>query len=264
MRNGTEVAGNECPGGLMRLFSALSMVCCLLIGGTTAFAQTVYETRGANGPVFSDKPQPGARAIELRPLNVIEKEKLTGNNASEKDVPPPAPSKATGGKTGNEKAVGDKESSQVYRSFAIVFPENDGSILANTAVFEVRVAVDPALRLDEGHAFSVRVNGQPVAQRFTATEFTIPPEFWGDQMPPPNQRLQLGAAIVDRNGVVLKEATPIQFQLRYATLLQRPHPLRPQPHSEPKAKPETHPKAVMKQLPDTQASPAAQIKPMSR
>jgi len=39
-----------------------------------------------------------------------------------------------------------------YRSFAIVSPENEGSVIANTGIFEVRVSVDPSLQLGEGHA----------------------------------------------------------------------------------------------------------------
>jgi hypothetical protein len=157
----------------------------------------------------------------LRPLNTIDSATLTGGNTAEKGAAPTVPQKAGG------EPAGNKEAALAYRSFAIVFPENDGSIVANTAVFEVRVTVDPALRLGEGHAFAVSINGQPVGRRFTATEFMIPPEFWGDQLPPANQRHQLAATIIDRNGAVLKEAAPVQFQLRYATVLQQPYRPRP-------------------------------------
>ena len=34
-----------------------------------------------------------------------------------------------------------------YARFSIVEPENGGSVMANTAAFEVRVAADPPLRL---------------------------------------------------------------------------------------------------------------------
>lgn len=245
---------------MSRNITTRSLAFLLLLCVAPVPAQTVYETRGPNGPVFSDKPQAGAKAIELRPLNVIDNAILTG---AEKGAAPPAQRKAGSERPGNESASRDQDAAPAYRAFAIVFPENDGSILANTAVFEVRVALEPALRLGEGHAFVVSINGRPVGQRFTATEFMIPPEFWGDQLPPPNQRLQLGAAIVDRNGAVLKEAAPIQFQLRYATVLQRPHPLGPQPRPEPPAKPEAKPVAGVK-LPNSAGTPEAQAKPATR
>jgi hypothetical protein len=236
---------------MKRIVTVMSLVCCLLLGVTTVSAQPVYETKGANGPSFSDKPQPGAKAIELKPLNVIDSATLTGGTPADKSASPPAKRKTVSDKPANEKPPGDKESAVAYRSFSIVFPENDGSIVANTAVFEVRVAVDPALRLGEGHAFAVSINGRPVGQRFTATEFMIPPEFWGDQLPPANQRQQLAAAIIDRNGVVLKEAAPVQFQLRYATVQPRPYTPQPQPKPLPATTRGSQGKIGEKPLPDS-------------
>jgi hypothetical protein len=89
--------------------------------------------------------------------------------------------------------------------------------LANSALFDVRVAVEPPLQLGAGHAIEVSVNGQAVGQRFTASEFTIPPEFWGDVLPPANQRQQLDATIVDRYGAVLEQAAPVTFILRHVS-----------------------------------------------
>jgi hypothetical protein len=240
---------------MKRITMMMSLVVCLLLGATIASAQPVYETKGANGPSFSDKPQPGAKAIELKPLNVIDSATLTGGSPAEKSVSPPAKRKTVSDKPAAEKPVGDKESAVAYRSFSIVFPENEGSIVANTAVFEVRLAVDPVLRLGEGHAFAVSINGRPVGQRFTATEFMIPPEFWGDQLPLANQRQQLAAAIVDRNGVVLKEAAPVQFQLRYATVQQRPTTPQPQPKLLPATTRGSQGKIREKPLPDSKAKP---------
>ncbi len=203
-----------------------SFVFCLLLCTASVPAQNVYQTRGTNGPVFSDQPLPGAKAVELPPLNVINSTSLTGGGVAEKGAASP---KADSKKSVSKQSASSKEAAFVYRSFSIVFPENDGSVVANTALFEVRVALDPALRLGEGHAITVSINGRPVGQRFTASEFMIPPEFWGDQLPPPNQRIQLGATIVDGDGKVLKEAAPVQFQMRYTTGLQRPLQLRPKP-----------------------------------
>ena len=55
----------------------------------------------------------------------------------------------------------------------------------------------------------------------------IPSEFWGDSLPAPNQEAQIDAAIVDGTGRVLKRAAPVRFFMRYATVLNRPHPLVP-------------------------------------
>ena len=165
---------------------------------TTAVGQGVYVTPGDQGPVFSDKPQRGAKEVTLPPLTM----------------------------------------------FSVVSPENNGSVVANTAVFEVRVAVDPSLQLGAGHAFVVSINGRPVGQRYTATEFMIPPEFWGDTLPPANQSMLLEASIVDGVGQVLKTAPPVWFFMRHASLTNRPKrpvhvPVAPLP--EPKARPALEP-----------------------
>ena len=191
------------------LWLALAVLSC--VGAVQA--QGVYKSQGAQGPVFSDKPQPGAREVSLPPLNVIES---PGERAS------PTPPRAAEGRATSEPEA------PAYRSFAVVFPENDGSVVANTAVFEVRVAVDPPLQLGARHAITVSLNGQPVGRRFTATEFMIPPEFWGDTLPPPNQRMQLDAAIVDGDGRVLRQAAPVSFFLRHASRLNLP------PHPQPR------------------------------
>ena len=187
-------------------------------------AQGVYVTPGANGPVFSDKPQPGAREVTLPPLNVV--------------APPPrvaTPAAQPGVRTEATESVRPEAAPFAYRTFSIVQPENDGSMLANTALFEVRVAVDPPLQIGAGHAFAVSIDGRAVGQRFTASEFIIPPEFWGNVVPPPGQRLQLDAAIVDGDGRTLSQAGPVYFFMRYAPSQNRPRqPVTP-PRIPPKA-----------------------------
>jgi hypothetical protein len=183
----------------------------MILGGPLCAAhaqtQTIYEVRGPNGSVYSDKPMPGARAIELPPLNVMDFKSARPATFA----PPPPASPARNPESGKAIASG-------YRSFAIVAPEENSSIIAPSAVFEVRLALEPALLLGEGHAFAVSINGKPVGQRFTASEFMIPPEFWGNTLPPPNQRYQLSAWIVDQEGATLKEAAPVVFTLRNAAL----------------------------------------------
>lgn len=198
----------------MRLPIVLTLaLLALLAAGTATFAQGVYVTPGKNGPVFSDKPQAGAREVTLPPLTVIQPTK-------EPAVPPGAASTGPEPRPRPQPDIGPAAPADLaYRRFAVVFPEDGGSVLANTAVFEVRVDVDPPLQLGERHAFVVRLNGRPVGQRFTATEFMIPPEFWSDGLPPPNQEMLLEASIVDGNGQVLRQAAPVRFFMRYARVL---------------------------------------------
>ena len=203
----------------------LFLFVALLVQGVPAIAQGVYVTPGANGPVFSDKPQPGAKAVDLPPINVMTPP------AEVKKVP--AATDAVGKAAGAPLAPPPLE----YRSFSILSPEDNGSVLANTAIFEVRVSVDPALQLGERHAFMVSINGRQVGQRYTATEFMIPPEFWGDTLPPPNQRVQLDVRIVDGEGRVLKQAASVSFYMRYANINNRPPQPRPLPLNAPRVAP---------------------------
>ena len=213
------------------LATALLFV-ALMVQNESVHAQGVYVTRGEKGPVFSDKPLPGGKEVVLKPLNVM--------------TPVPAADKAASPATVKARDVVTKNDSlaEAYRDFSVVFPENGGSVMANTAVFEVRLAVDPPLQLGEQHAFSVSINGRPVDQRFTSTEFMIPPEFWGDRLPPENQSVQLDASIVDANGSVLKKAAAVRFVMRYAMLLDKPQRPFPKPRPLPKVrspKPEQQP-----------------------
>lgn len=181
----------------------------------TGGAQEVFVTRGPSGsPIFSDKPQPGAKPITLPPLNLVEPVPVAQGSGSGATVP------ATEDRE-HSPAAGDD-----YRNFKIVFPEDGGSVVASTGVFEVRVVVEPTLRVDDGHALSLLIDGRAVGRRFTATEFMIPPEFWGDTLPAVNQGHQLDAAIVDRSGLVLKQAMPVRFYLRSVpTIPRRPMPV---------------------------------------
>lgn len=202
----------------------------LLLPSAALQAQGVYVTPGAQGPVFSDKPQPGAREIRLPPLTIV--------------APPPASKAAPTPAMAGAYDGANSAAAPAYRSFRVVAPENDGSVLANTAIFEVRVAVDPPLQLGAGHAYAISINGRPVGQRFTANEFMIPPEFWGDILPPANQSLQLDASIVDGNGQVIRTAAPVRFQMRQASIFNlpnaHPHP-QPLPVKPPKAKAKAEP-----------------------
>ena len=97
--------------------AALWLALAVLSSVGAVQAQGVYKSQGAQGPVFSDKPQPGAREVSLPPLNVIES---PGERAS------PTPPRAAEGRATSEPEA------PAYRSFAVVFPENDGSVVANT------------------------------------------------------------------------------------------------------------------------------------
>ncbi len=187
----------------MKRLAQFAAQCCLLLSVPAAvLAQEVFVTRGAGSPMYSDQPQAGAKPVLLPELNIS------------KPVPVPKVAAPAASRVSRES---DQPAAAVpaYHRFSIVEPANDGSVAANNALFEVRVAMEPTLQLGNGHAITVSINGRPVGQRFTTNEFMIPPEFWGDTLPPTNQRYQLDAAIVDGHGNVLKQAVPVTFYLRH-------------------------------------------------
>ena len=192
----------------------------LLCLNAVSLAEGVYVTKGKNGPVFSNVPLPGAKEIELKPLNVIAPPVPVAREESVAPVAPIEASPPTGGVVPEAPVEAQKvaESKAVYSGFFVVYPENGGAVAANTAAFEVRLAVDPPLQLDQQHAFAITLNGRPVGQRFTSTEFIIPPAFWNDRLPRDNQTIQLDATIVDGEGQVVRQAEPVRFVMRHITL----------------------------------------------
>lgn len=179
-----------------------------------AHAETIYKAPGNNGPVYSDTPAAGSRAIDLP----------RGNNALPPPKPPPAPDAKT------EKPPAPPQAER-YRDFRIVYPEDMGSAAANTSAFEVRVAVEPPLQTQFGHAFTVSLNGKPVGKRYFFTEMLIPPEFFGDSIRV-NESFRAEASIVDREGNVVMTAKPVDFTMRHVPprprrrdpSLRHPHP----------------------------------------
>lgn len=201
--------------------------CCTLflvffLSGTVV-AQGVYVTRGANGPVFSDKPQSGAKEVMLKPLNVV---------PATPAAPAPPDTLSSGKPSGSSSAP----VMEVYRQFSIISPADNGTVLGDTSLLEVRLAVEPPLLIGEGHAFVVRINGRFVEQRFTSTEFVIPPAFWDDGYLPPGSRMQVDASIVDGAGQIVMRAAPVAFHTRQRVVYPHPYPvvpvypLPPRPH----------------------------------
>ena len=184
------------------------------------FAQGVYVIKGENGPLFTDQPQSGAKEIQLQPLSVVPApaypRPVRPDSSSAASSPAPVVTEAKTPEPVQKPALPG------YEHFSIVSPEDNGSIVANGGGFSVRLSVSPPLLLGEGHAFAVSVNGRQHGQRFTSTEFTIPPSFWGGEPPPPNQHAQLDVSIVDAQGKLVMKAAPVRFIARYISRSYRP------------------------------------------
>ena len=179
-------------------FPLVSLVLVML--SVHALAQDVFVTRGENGPVFSDKPQSGAKELKMRPLTVVPAPDTVSTTDARKPVDWPAgtPERAS------------REAAPAYRSLRVMMPTDGGGVAGDTALLEVRLDVTPPLLA--GHSFMVRIDGRPVDQRFTATEFVIPPEFWPDGFLPSGRSVQIDVAVVDERGQVVLRAPPARFR----------------------------------------------------
>jgi hypothetical protein len=218
-------------------------VCVLFMGlfRAESLAQEVYVTPGENGPVFSDQPQAGSEEVNLRPLTVIP--------APPKPAPADEAAKtAPGGSNVRREERSPRETAVPYRNLEVVAPADGGSVAGDTSFLEVRLAVDPPLQLADGHAFVVSIDGRSVDQRFTATDFMIPPEFWPEGYLPANHGVQLDVAVIDANGQVVMRASPVHFRSRPVMFLPQPYPAPPwgrplPPMTRPGARPPVHPGA---------------------
>jgi hypothetical protein len=167
----------------------------LLAAGTLAAQTRVYESRDAAGPVFSDQPSPDAKPVEVPPTNVIESQR-----------PPPVPTAAP---------------ASAYKRLEIVDPPNEGTIHSNTGAFAIQWRVEPALNADSGHAVLVRIDGNVLDTRYSATPIDVTEGDWSRAATSDDVQHSLQIAVVDGSGRVLIESSPTTFYMHRASVLLR-------------------------------------------
>lgn len=172
------------------------LLICLL--PAVALAQTVYESKNQEGPMFSDRPSPGAQPIDLPPANVI-------------DTDPPAQ------KQPQPAAPG-------YTAFTILSPQNQDTLHTNTGEFQVILALTPAL--EGGNAISVSLDGTTLPTLRNSLQFDITPDEW-QRAAAENVLHELQVAVVDGSGNLLITADPVRFYVHRASLLLPPKKQKP-------------------------------------
>ena len=103
-------------------FPLVSLV--LVVLSVHALAQDVFVTRGENGPVFSDKPQSGAKELKMRPLTVVPAPDTVSTIDARKPVDWPAgtPERAS------------REAAPAYRSLRVMMPTDGGGVAESPAL----------------------------------------------------------------------------------------------------------------------------------
>lgn len=151
--------------------------------------------------VYSDKPHPGAEAIEEKEVQTIHAP----------PVPPITPRESTA-----PPAVAG------YERVTVVSPEDDTQIRENAGNVTVTIAVEPALETKLGHKLALFVDGAQFSEPSTATQFQLINMDRGTHT--------LEAKVIGSDGEVIISSPPSEFHLlRHSVLHPTPGPGVPTP-----------------------------------
>jgi hypothetical protein len=169
------------------LFAAALAACAM-----SPSAQTVYESKDKAGPVFSDKPSPGAKPLQLEAPNVVSPPAAT--------PAPPQPA----------------ASAPAYRRLVISRPANQDSVHSNDGAFGISAQLSPPLRPDD--RVRVLIDGNLVPTVFRSTSPRITAADWQATALGGRGEHTLQLAVVDANGVPKIESPIISFYVHRAAV----------------------------------------------
>ncbi len=184
---------------------AMSMRPLLLILGlavSCSVSAVTYRWVDEQGNVvYSDKPHPGAEAIEEKEVQTIHAPPVPPITSRESTAPP-----AVAG----------------YERVAVVSPEDDTAVRENAGNVTVTIAVEPALQTTLGHKLALFVDGAQFSEPSTATQFQL------NEMDRGTHTLE--AKIIGADGEVIASSPPSEFHLlRHSVLHPTPGPGVPTP-----------------------------------
>jgi hypothetical protein len=172
----------------------------LLLWATVAFGAEVYQWRAPDGSIsFSDKPQPGAKKLEVPPLPTYgPSPALPSGTVEQRAAPTPAP----GGS---------------YSALQIVKPQNGSNIFNDQRTVPVEIIIAPALDASAGDRVLAVLDGQPLDMAFESTTFQIAPVDRGTHT--------LSVRVVNSAGKILIESPAVTFDMKPHSLLSPQPPL---------------------------------------
>jgi hypothetical protein len=176
----------------MRILCTQLLAVLLLFAPLCGHPAKVYKWTDAQGNViYSDTPRPGAEEIDIptEPAGIapVRPEQM-----------PPAKPQAPG---------------QLYGSMLIASP-SEGQVIEDPAGWlNVSLAVEPPLRVSEGDAIRLKLDGQVLDTRYTGSEIAIP------SVPRGTHTLQ--AEVVNPAGNALIASAAVTFHM-YAPSAQAP------------------------------------------
>lgn len=174
-----------------RWILATALATCAMV----SMAQTVYESRDKAGPVFSDRPSPGASTVQLEAPNVID---VT-------PVPKQSP-----------QAAPASTAPAPYRRFVIERPTEQGMVHTNTGSFGISASLSPPLRRDD--RVRVLLDGNLVPTIFRSTNIRLAETDWQDTAVSLNGEHTLQLAVVGADGKPTIETPIVRFYARGAAV----------------------------------------------
>lgn len=127
-----------------RIYLPLAISALLGAMSLTAVAQ-IYTWKDADGnTIYSDRPHPDAKTIELRPTNTVQ--------------PPPSTSNAQRNDSSGNQSGGSQPGGGSYRVLEIASPADDEAIRSNEGTLSLTINTDPPL--SGGHLMRVVMNGE--------------------------------------------------------------------------------------------------------
>ena len=178
-----------------RWMIAAALAACTL----ASWAQTVYESKDNAGPVFSDKPSPGATQVQLEQPNVVTTPQTAPSQAQSQQQPP----QATAG-------------APPYRRLVILRPANQDALHSNDGAFGISAQLSPPLRPSD--RIRVMIDGNLVPTVFRTANPRITANDWQAAALGDRGEHTLQLAVVDANGVPAIQSPVVSFYLHRAAV----------------------------------------------
>ena len=158
----------------------------LLVLITCTVQAEIYKSQNEKGEwVYSDTPSPNSERMKLPPLSTY-------------TAPPPPPPHSVYAPVGGAGTA--------YATMVFAEPENDATVRDNNGVVKVTVALDPPLKIQQGHKIQFYLDGNPYGEAIASSAITVKEVDRGTHV--------LGAQVLSARGGLLLRAEPVTFHLR--------------------------------------------------
>jgi len=182
----------------MKIINLLAIFLCLSFSSSTVLAQ-MYKWVDKEGNIsYSDQPPyKGAEQLDAPALSTMPATTAPKKSPATADTP---------------EDETDKEVTS-YSRLTITSPANDASIRENTGNVSVSFSITPALDSNNGHYFSISMDGKVVKNKITSTSASLSNVDRGTH--------KVRISVKDKSGKTLLKSKTITFHLLRFSQLQR-------------------------------------------